>query len=259
MLQMNRIWYLLLCLFLTQCSLPGGGSAGNGPPVDPEAIRAAVNHPDRPAADRGRDPDRRPAEVLAFFGIGAGMHVGETMAAGGYYTEILARLVGPGGKVYAQNTQWFFDNMVGGDLLGRLRRPGLENVVSLKTEFENPGFPDRLDAVLLIRFYHDFIWLETDRAAYLQSVYRALKPGGIFGVVDHRAEPGSRGRFAKKLHRIDAEMVREEILTAGFLFEAESMVLHHPEDTLDWSIFFEFNSKRDRTDRFVFRFRKPAR
>jgi predicted methyltransferase len=127
--------------------------------------------------------------------------------------------------------------------------------------------PPDLDAVLLIRFYHDLFWQPrpdgtlTDRAEFLRRVYESLKPGGVFGVVDHHAQAGSGERDAldpeNGLHRIDVELVKQEVLAAGFLLEAESGLLQHPEDTRDWNIFIDDRTRRDTTDRFVLRFVKP--
>ena len=124
-----------------------------------------------------------------------------------------------------------------------------------------------LDAVVFVRFYHDLFWQPTpdgdlnDRPEFLRRVFESLKPGGILGIVDHHAEPGSGERDAVDprdgLHRIDVEVVMAEVLAAGFELDAESDVLGHPEDTRDWNIFSNDAARRDQTDRFVLRFVKP--
>ena len=126
--------------------------------------------------------------------------------------------------------------------------------------------PRDLDAALLIRFYHDLFWQPrpdgalTDRAEFLRRVHESLKLGGTFGVVDHHAEAGSGARDAldpeNGLHRIDVELVKQEVVAAGFLLETESSLLRHPEDTRDWNIFVDDRTRRDTTDRFVLRFAK---
>jgi predicted methyltransferase len=223
----------------------------------PDAIAAAVAHSDRSEGDRRRDADRRPGEVLAFFGVEPGQRVAEIMASTGYYTELLSRVVGPEGHVYAQNNRFVLERFAEMPLSERLARPGLENVTRLDREIEDPGLPEGLDGIFLIRFYHDFYWMEADRAALNRAVFAALRPGGVYGVVDHHAEAGSGARDVETLHRVDAEMVKQEILSAGFVFEAESDALRHPEDKRDWNIFADNAARRDRTDRFVYRFRKP--
>ena len=225
-------------------------------------LRLAVIHPGRPGQDRARDADRKPAEVLAFFGVQPGMKVVDAMAGLGYYTEILARAVGKDGHVWSQNNKFVLERFAEGPLserIERLRRDGIENVERINCEIDDPCLPGGVDLVLLNRFYHDFYWQKADRAAFNRAVFAALKPGGVYSVVDHHAEPGSRDRDVLKLHRVDAEMVEEEILAAGFVLDATSDILSHPEDTRDWNIFADNAKNRDRTDRFMYRFRKPER
>jgi predicted methyltransferase len=231
----------------------GKGSGG------PTHLTDAVHNPARPDADRRRDRDRKPVEVLSFLGIEPGMRVGELMAGTGYYTEILAAAVGIGGNVYAQNNKFVLERYAEKVWTERLDRPGLSNVVRLDREMEEPGFPEGLDAVLMIRFYHDSCWMKTDRTQLNRAVYKALKPGGTYGVLDHHAEAGSRDRDVFDLHRIDAGMVKEEVLAAGFVLDAESDVLRNPKDDRSTNIFADGGKNRDRTDRFLFRFRKPAK
>jgi predicted methyltransferase len=237
-------------------------------------IRAAVDDPLRPDQDRERDHNRRPAEVLAFFGIEEGMHVADLQGTHGYYTEILSTVVGRKGRVYVQNDYFVVarpDGPLFGEPLNRrlekLREAGRDNVERIDAELDEMELPRNLDAVLFIRFYHDLFWQPkpdgklVDRAEFLRRVYESLKPGGVFGVVDHHAQAGSGARDAldpnKGLHRIDVELVKQEVLAAGLLLQAESTVLQHPEDTRDWNIFIDDRSRRDTTDRFVLRFVKP--
>lgn len=247
-----------LAAMICAAALPAQGASTRAPDPIPRHLRAAVLNPTRPPGDRRRDANRKPAEVLAFLGIEPGMKVGELMAGTGYYTEILAAAVGRDGNVYAQNNRFVLERYAEEPWTKRLDKPGLANVIRLDREMESPGFPEDLDAVLLIRFYHDAYWMKTDRAALNRSVYRALKPGGIYGVLDHHAEAGSRDRDVYRLHRVDAEMVKEEILAAGFVLEAQSDLLANPDDDRTTSIFADNGKNRDRTDRFLFRFRKPA-
>lgn len=155
-----------------------------------DAIAAAVSHPDRIESDRERDVNRHPALVLDFFGIKPGMIVGDMMAGGGYYTEILSRTVGEDGQVYCQNTAIPLRVFADAPLTARLLDNRLANVIRLDTEFEDAGLPTNLDAALLIRFYHDFEWQKVDRKVFNALVFKSLKPGGVFGVVDHHAKAG---------------------------------------------------------------------
>jgi len=263
---------------LTAVCAPRGGPnqhetsiAARDPDRSLATIRSAVDDPLRSEEDRRRDADRKPAEVLAFFGLAEGMRVADVQCGTGYYTEILSSVVGPTGKVYAQNNDFvvrrFADEPMK-RLVAKLAQAGRSNVERLDAELDEMELPSGLDAVLFVRFYHDLFWLptpdgdKTDRPAFLRRVYDALRPGGVFGVIDHHAEPGSGERDALDpragLHRIDVELVKREVLDAGFSLDAESDVLRHPEDTRDWSIFAGDGSARDRTDRFVLRFVKPA-
>jgi len=233
-------------------------------------IKAAVDDPLRPEEDRARDADRRPAKVVDFFGIGEGMRVADLQATIGYYTEILSSVVGPEGRVFAQNNNFVLEAFAERGLterLAKLQEAGRANVTRVDAELDEMELPPDLDAVLFIRFYHDLFWLPTpdgnlnDRPEFLRRVYEALKPGGVFGVVDHHAEAGSEERDAldpeEGLHRIDIELVKREILEAGFVLDAESDVLANPDDTRDWNIFIDERTRRDTTDRFVLRFVKP--
>jgi predicted methyltransferase len=234
-----------------------------------DRIAAAVADPLRPDEDRARDADRRPKEVLAFFGIDEGMRVADLQCGTGYYTEILSGVVGSAGRIYAQNNDFVVKRFADGPLnerLTKLREAGRDNVERIDAELDEMELPSDLDAVWFVRFYHDLFWLptpdgdRTDREEFLARVHAALKPGGVFAVVDHHAEAGSGERDAldqrEGLHRIDVELVKREVLEAGFDLVAESDALARPDDTRDWNIFSE--DRRDQTDRFVLRFvRRP--
>lgn len=227
-----------------------------GGSLDP--IARAVADPGRTVEDRARDIDRRPAEVLRFCEVGPGKRVGELMAGRGYYTEILSTAVGPSGRVFAHNSPFVLQRFAAKPFSRLLERLPLRNVTRLDAVPENPGLPSDLDAVLLIRFYHDFYWQEVDRAAVNRAVFAALAPGGAYCVLDHHAEAGSRDRDVQELHRVDAAMVKAEVLAAGFEWDEESDILRHAEDDRTWSIFADDGARNDKTDRFLYRFRKPS-
>jgi len=222
-----------------------------------DTLHAAVASEGRPATDVARDADRKPGEVLEFLGIDRGMRVADLMASRGYYTEILADVVGSEGHVYAHNNSFVLDRFAREPLKERLVRLGRGNVTMIEAGMNDPQLPRELDAAILIRFYHDFYWQGVDRAAFNDAVFEALVPGGVYGVLDHHAEAGSRDRDVQSFHRVDVEMVKEEILAAGFVLDGESNLLRDADDTRDWNIFKERGAYRDKTDRFLLRFKKP--
>ena len=248
---------LPMTLFATALAAGAAPLMMNSDVDDP--IAAAISHSDRLQSDLARDANRQPARVLDFFDIKRGMKVADLMAGDGYYTEILSRAVGAKGKVYCQNTAIPLRVFADKPLTARLEDQRLANVVRLDTEFDDAGLPTDLDAAILVRFYHDFGWQEVDRKAFNELVFASLKPGGVFGVVDHHAKDGAGISEGKRLHRVEASMVREEIEAAGFVFEAESYVLINPVDALDWNIFSREHTGRDTTSRFVYLFRKPLK
>jgi predicted methyltransferase len=250
---------LLLCAALVACGAsppspgePTAPAAASATPPAGEKYAAPVDT-GRPPEDAARDADRKPQEVMDFFGITPGQTVVELMAGRGYYAELLSQRVGPNGKVYAHNSPFVLKRFAEEPLTARLARPSLANVERLDTELDAPGLPDGVDAVVIVLFYHDTYWQEVDRKAMNDAVFRALKPGGIYGVVDHHAEAGSGDRDVQSLHRVDAELVKEEILEAGFELDGESDLLRHPEDDRKTNVF----KMRGKTDRFTLRFRKP--
>jgi predicted methyltransferase len=228
----------------------------------PDPIKAAIAAPDRSEKDKKLDAGRKPGEVLAFFKLAPGEKVGELFAGGGYSTELMARTVGPKGKVYAQNTKEVMDKFARGPLTDRMALPAMKNVMVVEQPGETPLPPaaKNLDAVICILNYHDFVWLNVDRAKLNAAVFAALKPGGVYGIVDHSAADGSGIRDVQTLHRIDEETVKQEITAAGFQLDAESDVLRNPNDARDWNGSpGAAGDKRGTTDRFVLRFVKPAK
>jgi len=223
--------------------------------VDPAALVAAA---DRTVADRALDAGRRPAETFAFLDVRPMMKVGELGAGGGYTTELLARAVGPAGVVYGQNPKAFL-GFVGDAWKARLERPVNRVVVRVDREFEAPLPPEAtgLDLVITNANYHDTVWLGTDRATMNRAVLAALKPGGVYVVIDSSARPGTGDADAKTLHRIDEELVKREVLAAGFKLAAEGSFLRNPEDTRDWNVSpGAAGEKRGTGDRFALKFVK---
>src|SRR4051812_24319633 len=238
-----------------------GASTASEPTV-PEYVRAAVDATDRDQADRALDAGRKPDLMLAFFGIRPGMKVAELGAGRGYTTELLARLVGPTGKVYAQNSPMILQMFLKVPWSERLAKPALValgNVVRVDRELDDP-FPAEakdLDAVLDVLFYHDTVWLGVDREKMNRAVFAALKPGGVYGIVDHSGLPGSALTGAQTVHRIEEKTLREEIEHAGFRLLAEASFLRNPSDTRDWNDSPRAaGERRGTSDRFVLKFQK---
>jgi predicted methyltransferase len=226
----------------------------------PAYVRAAVDAADRSTADRALDAGRRPDLTLAFFGIRPGMRVAEIGAGLGYTSELLSRVVGPTGKVYAQNSPMILEKFANGPWTERLTKPALANVVRADRQFDDP-FPAEakdLDAVLNVLFYHDTVWIGVDRQKMNRAVFAALKSGGVYGIVDHSGLPGSGLTGAKTVHRIEEKTLRDEIEQAGFRLVAEGSFLRNPSDTRDWNDSpKEAGERRGTSDRFVLKFEKP--
>ena len=229
-------------------------------PAVPSAVRSAVDATDRSEADRALDAGRKPDLTLAFFGIQPGMRVAEIGAGLGYTSELLSRVVGPTGKVYAQNSPMILQMFANGPWTERLSKPALSNVVRLDREFEDPFAPEAkdLDVVLDVLFYHDTVWIGTDREKMNRAVFAALKPGGVYGIIDHSGAPGSGLTGVKTVHRIEEKTLRDEIEHAGFRFVAEASFLRNPSDTRDWNDSPKAaGERRGTSDRFVLKFQKP--
>jgi predicted methyltransferase len=226
----------------------------------PGPIRGAIADDDRTDPDRKLDAGRKPGEVLAFFKVAPGQRIGELFAGGGYTTELLARTLGENAKLYAQNTKEVMDRFARKPLSERLAKPAFKSTVMLERPAESPFPPEvkDLDAVICVLNYHDYVWQKVDRTKLNAAVFAVLKPGGIYGIVDHSAAKGSGLRDVETLHRIDEETVKQEITAAGFKLDAESDVLRNPADPRDWNASpTAAGDKRGTSDRFLLRFVKP--
>jgi predicted methyltransferase len=225
-----------------------------------EAIEAAVSAPDRDDKDKALDKGRHPKETLTFFGIAPGMKVGELVSGGGYTAELLARVVGPTGTVWGENPSFILDKFAAGPWGARLSKPVMSNVRRSDRELESPFPADatNLDAVVMVLFYHDTVWLKTDRAKMNKAVFDALKSGGVYGIVDHSAKAGAGTSGAQTLHRIEEKTVIDEVTKAGFKLAGEGDFLRNPTDKRDWNDApMAAADKRGTSDRFVLKFVKP--
>jgi predicted methyltransferase len=235
-------------------------SAGGGEPIPP-AIAAAVNAPDRSPEDRALDAGRKPAAVLAFFKVAPGQHILELFAGGGYTSELLQRTIGPTGTLYAQNTKEILEKFARAPWTARAAKPVMAKTVSVEQPIDDPVPPGvhDLDAVITVLNYHDTVNMKADRAKMNKAIFDALRPGGIYGIVDHSATAGSGTSATDTFHRIDEDVVKREVLAAGFVLDGESDVLRNPADTRDWNDSPKSaGAKRGTSDRFVLRFVKPA-
>jgi predicted methyltransferase len=210
---------------------------------------------DRTDADRVLDQRRDPEKLLEFYGVRPGMRVLDISTGRGYNTELLARAVGPTGRVYAQNSPAITPAAAKSAIEERLKAPAMANVVYIERDFEDPVPPDvrNLDLVTFNFNYHDTVWLGTDRARMNRAIFQALKSGGIYIVADHSAKTGAGASVAKSLHRIDERVVREEVEAAGFRLAAAGDFLRNPDDPRDAPVF----KNTVRNDEFVLKFVKP--
>ena len=237
------------------------GCATTGSSSKPSAaILAAVANPARPDADRARDADRKPADVIAFAGIKAGDRVGDMLPGGGYFTRIFSGAAGAKGVVYA---------------IAPVRQANApanapDPAAAVKAIAADPKFanvrvaafdttaklPEPMDVMWTSLNYHDLQNRpNADLKAFNKWVYDSLKPGGVYIVIDHAAAAGAGKSVTSTLHRIEPAFVKAEVLEAGFRFDGESDVLRNPAD--DHLTPNRDSAVRGKTDQFVFRFRKP--
>lgn len=253
------IYTLVVCITLTGCQEQSQQDKDH---LVAQTLYTAVSHPDRPEKDKQRDHLRKPAEVLEFLGVTPGMEVMEIMAASGYYTELLSRVVGDNGKVYSQNNKMYYEFQSEKLIEERLADNRLPNVIRWDRELYALDVADNsLDALFLMVVYHDFYWHEESPEQIVKGFYKALKPGGILAIVDHSAKANTGIEHAKDLHglhRIDEQYVKKVMTDAGFIFDSESNILRNPNDKRD-KAFFDEQMKDKPTDRFVHRYRKPEK
>ena len=225
------------------------------------AVLDAVAAEDRSEEDVALDQGRQPQRLFTFLGVAPGMRVAELGAGGGYSAEILARIVGPEGKVYGQNSKFMLERFAEVPWSKRLLEPVMSNVVRVDREFDDPLPPDvkDLDMVTMILFYHDTVWMGTDRDKMNRAIFAALKSGGVYGIVDHSAREGAGVADAQTLHRIEESVVRAEVEKAGFLLQESADFLRNPDDTRDWNASPSgAGEKRGTSDRFVLEIRQAV-
>lgn len=257
-----RGWALVLAVSLL--AAPGVAEAQNAAqPAASAAIAAAVADSSRPPEDVARDANRRPAETLAFIGARPGDRIADYASGAGYFTRLFASVVGPQGHVYASVPSELFryPNIVtgiAGTQTWAARHPNVS--VTLAPALAAARYPEPLDIFWIAQNYHDLLddfMGPVDIAAFNRAVFNALKPGGVYLILDHVAAPGSPANVTDTLHRIEPSVVRRQVEAAGFVFEGESRILANPADPHTAGVFDE--SIRGRTDQFLMRFRRPRR
>lgn len=223
----------------------------------PANIEKALADPSRPAADTARDAARHAGEILALAEVKPGDTVIDYIMGGGYFTRLLSAAVGPKGVVYAYQPAEFikFKAQYGEDQ--KTVAAALANVKPLNGPMTALDLPDGANVVITVQNYHDqhLKPFPVDTAAKANAeIFKSLKPGGVFLVIDHAALPGAT-TAPDALHRIDIAQVKSEVEAAGFRLEAESPLLASAADPHTASVFDP--GVRGKTDQFVLKFRKP--
>ncbi len=228
-------------------------------PVNPK-VAAAVADPGR-AADKDADAYRHPAEVISFSGVKAGDKVVDLIPGSGYFTKIFSKVVGPAGHVYMiWPNEYAKEAMPDPIKNADLAKTGYPNTSVIQQPGAAFATPEPVDLVFTVQNYHDYpdkFMGKIDPMVFNRAVYKALKPGGVFLVVDHTAEAGSGMRDTDTLHRIDPAIVKKQVTEAGFVYEGESTVLKNPADDLKKVVFDK--TIRHHTDQFIYKFRKPKK
>lgn len=235
----------------TVVAMPGEGLTA----VRTDAYAAAISDPLRPAEEVARDPLRHPADILAFAQVEAGDKVADIRPGAGYFTRLFARSVGATGHVYAYvpNRTAERENATADILVA-----AYPNVTRVNGDLDTLAFDQPLDAIFMSQEYHDFTIprFGVDVTKMNAAAFAALKPGGLFVVVDHQAADGVGISVAGTLHRIEGAELRREVEAAGFVFDGQTSVLENPDDDHTINVFDE--AIRGKTDQFAYRFRKPG-
>jgi len=220
----------------------------------PAAYQSAVADPLRPADEVARDPLRHPAEILAFAQVQPGQTIADIRPGAGYFSRLFARVVGEGGHVYAfvPNRTAERENPRADALVATY-----PNISRVNGDLDAMAFDAPLDLVFMSQEYHDFHIprFGVDVTKMNADIFKALKPGGLFVVIDHQAAPGAGNTVVETLHRIEGAQLRKEVEAAGFVFDGETSAVANPADDHTLNVFDE--AIRGKTDQFVYRFRKP--
>jgi predicted methyltransferase len=228
---------------------------------DTKPIAAALADSSRPAGDTARDAARKALETLIFTGIKPGDKVADYAAGSGYFTRLFADIAGPGVHVYAfvPNGLFQFPGDVSGAAEVQIYAGAHPNVtMTVASPLEGTKFPEKLDLFWISQGYHDLhdsFMGPVDMTLFNKAVYDALKPGGVYVVLDHSAVAGAPANVTDTLHRIEQATVRREVEAVGFKLDAESTILANTADPRTVAAFDK--SVRGHTDQFILKFRKP--
>ena len=251
---MKRIAILIAAAGLATTSI--------GVAAQPAQVAAAIAAPGRTPDNVKLDEGRKPAEVLNFFGLKKGMRVIDMFGANLYWAEIMAPVVGPRGHVTIWQPSQFMNDDRRKNFAAFAKRQ--KNVSLISSPFEAPNLPaNSFDVMIMNLDYHDVYFESAERKIvrmdpdqWLRTIYGAMKPGAVVGIIDHVALPNgdTRGTVAK-LHRIDPEIIKADFQRAGFELTGVRNFLRNPAD--DHSLIVFDPKVRGKTDRVVYRFRKP--
>jgi predicted methyltransferase len=238
-------------------ALLAAGTSPSGIPASAQTApdyAAIVAAPDRSDADRQADKRRDPLPFLAFAGLQPGMKVLDMGAGAGYSTELVARAVAPGGTAYGQNPPDNFERARNA-FAKRAETPGMKNATALVRPYDDPtpADPHDFDMVTFLFFYHDTTYINVDRAQMNRRLFAALKPGGVLVIADHSAKAGADASVGKTLHRIDENLLRQEVEAAGFKLVATGDFWRNTADARDYST----QQPPGPVDNFVLKFEKP--
>ena len=222
------------------------------PAGTPAYVRAAIEDPARPAEQRARDANRKPAELLMMSGIRPGHTVVEFASFGQYFTTFLSDIVGPSGMVYMYDLPYTEKRSGHASRAFVAAHPNSHYQL---VDYNTLQLPQKVDEVFIVLYYHDLFINKIDTANLDARIFTALKPGGTLLIVDHNAVAGSGTTDTAKLHRIDPAVIRKELKAAGFTLVKESDLLAHPDDDHSQMVFSP--ALRGLTDQTVFVFRKP--
>jgi predicted methyltransferase len=222
------------------------------PAAAPAHVRRAIAAPDRTDEQRARDYHRKPAEILMASGIEEGDKIVEIAAFGQYFTTMLLAAVGPSGRVDMYDLP-YTERFAGP--ASREYDAKYANAVYHQESYNDATLPQNVDSVWNVLYYHDLKPNDVDTAAFNRKIFNALKPGGIYLVIDHKAEDGSGWRDAGTIHRMGVDTIKQEVLAAGFELALESDLLANPADDRSKMVFAP--GTRGTTDQAFFIFRKP--
>jgi predicted methyltransferase len=251
-------WLFVGVLSASLCGMNAWADAATPVPRD---VATALSDPRRPAEQVKLDATRKPDLVIPFSGIRSGDRIADFMPGNAYFTRILSDVVGPSGHVYAFIPSEQIANCPAREIAGAQaidRDPSYANVTVLTGALAGFRVPEKLDLIWTAQNYHDLhdsFLGPADVTKLNKSFFNALRPGGVFLVIDHVADTGSGLRDTETLHRIDPDRMKQEIEAAGFILEARSDVLRNPHDDHKRPVFDA--TIRGVTDQVVFRFRRP--